>query len=71
MKIIERKSEYPKRITCNKCATVLEYDLNDVIITSYSYSPENSQTLWNRKFIVCPVCGDKVYITVLSIRYIK
>ncbi len=38
MKIIERKSAYPKRIKCEKCTSILEYDANDIVLTSDPHS---------------------------------
>ena len=54
MKIIKRMEKYPRRVTCNECFSVLEYELDDLIISSSLSSGVCG-------FIVCPVCGDKIY----------
>ena len=48
MKIIERKSAYPKRIKCKTCTSILEYDANDIVWSSDPHA-------LIRGFIVCPV----------------
>lgn len=53
MKIIKRKSAYPKRITCKKCTSILEYDLNDVVLSSDPHAIV-------RGWIICPVCNYKL-----------
>lgn len=52
MKIIERKSAYPKRIKCKTCTSILEYDANDIMWSSDPHA-------LIRGFIVCPVCHCK------------
>lgn len=53
MKIIERKSACPKRIICETCASILEYDANDIVRSSDPHA-------LIRGFIVCPVCHCKI-----------
>lgn len=57
MKIIERKSAYPKRVICEKCASILEYDENDGEI----------RRPWGGRFIfrhmICPVCGYELSVS--------
>lgn len=57
MKIIERKSAYPKRIICGKCTSVLEYDENDGVI-----QPQFDHVTADR-IMICPVCLHKIRVT--------
>ncbi len=56
MKIIKRGKKYPRRVTCNECFSILEYELDDLVISSSLPSGGVCG------FIVCPVCGDRIYL---------
>lgn len=55
MKVIEKKTEaktlFPMRVSCEVCGAELEVEETDMKYGEYG--------LW---YIVCPVCGDSVYI---------
>ena len=59
VEIIGEAPEAKKRITCQNCATVLEYAQNEVKVyhgKDYSGGPDG------REWIVCPKCGKDVNI---------
>jgi len=54
MRVVEE--EYiPKRVKCNNCDRVLEYDSRDV---------KTEQTHMNEysSYVICPVCNNKVRV---------
>jgi len=55
MKIIEE--HHGKRIVCDSCQSVLEYNKRDI---------NYEQTNYNRfdEYVVCPVCDHKIYIVI-------
>lgn len=59
VKIVGRDESAVKRITCRKCATILEYTLSEVKEqhgTDYSGGPDG------RKWVDCPNCGGQAVI---------
>lgn len=55
MKIIKRGEKYPRRVACDKCSSILEYDLNDAVLSSDPHAIV-------RGWIICPVCNHKIYL---------
>lgn len=55
MKVIEE--HHGKRIICESCQSILEYDKRDI---------NYEQTNYNRydEYVVCPVCDHKIYIVI-------
>lgn len=58
MKIIKYGEGYPIRITCNKCESILEIELEDIRASVEQFMLKQECT----KYIVCPVCGEKSVI---------
>lgn len=55
MKIIKNGKEKTFFCKCHECATEFEYNYNDI------YIPEENGLKF--KFVDCPVCGAKEYVT--------
>ena len=48
---------------CNNCDVRLEYDKEDVFDEDHTYSIDGINIKYNIcHYIICPNCGDKVYI---------
>ena len=48
---------------CSKCNVRLEYDKEDIFDEDHSYSIDGINIKYNIcHYIICPNCGDKVYI---------
>ncbi len=55
MKIIEE--HHGKRITCESCQSILEYDKRDINYEATNYNRYD-------QYIKCPVCDHKIYIVI-------
>jgi len=48
---------------CSKCNVRLEYDKEDIFDEDHSYSIDGINIKYNIcHYIICPNCGDKVYL---------
>lgn len=55
MKIIEE--HYGKRLVCESCQSILEYDMGDIKYSDTNYGRYD-------QYVVCPICGHKIYIVI-------
>ena len=55
MKVIEE--HHGKRIICDSCQSILEYDKGDIKYVPTNYGRSDA-------YVVCPVCGHKIDITI-------
>lgn len=53
MKIIEE--HHGKRIVCDSCQSILEYEKRDINYEDTNYGRQD-------QYIVCPVCKNRIYI---------
>lgn len=59
VKVVGRDESVVKKVTCRKCASVLEYTLSEVQqYTSYDYGGGSDIV----KYIKCPSCGHDVSV---------
>jgi hypothetical protein len=59
VKVVGRDKVAVKRITCQSCASILEYTLKDTkTYTAGDYSGDT----WTQYYIDCPVCCKKVNV---------
>lgn len=54
VKIVGKDPEAVHRVTCKKCASILEYTLSEV---TYSYTTDYGGGTDAYNFIICPVCN--------------
>lgn len=60
MKVVKNGKEKTFYAQCNKCASELEYTFEDVQFTKHD-------TIYElEKKIVCPICGEEVYVSMLT-----
>lgn len=66
MKILEQGDkhiEVPKKITCNNCASILEYLKEDTIkVKETRYDQREGSYTVSISVIECPVCSKKIKI---------
>lgn len=55
MKIIEE--HHGKRIVCDSCQSILEYEKRDINYAETNYGRQD-------QYIVCPVCKHRIYIVI-------
>ena len=59
------KPGYLKEATCTKCGAVLRYNENeDVDIEDFSST--NGVIHCPKKYIICPQCSNKIYLSAVS-----
>ena len=58
MKILKYGDGYPKTVTCDKCKSELEYNINDIHTDNSIYFDHTE----SEKTIKCPVCGHRIVV---------
>lgn len=56
--VVGKNPDRVKRVTCNGCASILEYTENEVQTAIYTVMGDSS----GYKYVSCPTCGDNARI---------
>jgi hypothetical protein len=51
-----------KKVVCPFCEAVLRYTMDDVQTKKYDMSNKIQSLVWERHFIVCPLCNEKIIL---------
>jgi hypothetical protein len=53
-----------KKVICPFCEAVLRYTADDIQTKEYAKHEENRSLLWERHFIICPLCDEKIMLEI-------
>jgi DNA-directed RNA polymerase subunit RPC12/RpoP len=58
LKILKYGEGYPKTVTCDRCKSELEYDINDIHTHNSTYFDH----IESAKTVKCPVCSHHIIV---------